>query len=725
MIPQRYIIFIQIFLAVTLFLPCAFAQPLPSEDPNSPVEKPLSMKEAMEQDSQKPVEVNGDRVEFLVDNNTVVAEGNVIIKKGSMTLACDRATFSKEKSIAEAEGHVVLSSPQGSIGGDKMIFDFKNMSGTLNDARIIADPYYGAGESIAKVGDNHMQMKSGYITTCDLDKPHYKIHSKKIDIYPKDKIIARQVKMTVGKVPMFYIPQYTQVINDKKPRVIYTPGFTKDYGAFLLQSWRYYLNDHAKGTIHFDYREKKDLASGVDLKYDIPGRGEGIVKTYYMNERNITSKRVWLEKPSPTIERERFKGEWRHKWTVDPTFDIVSQYYKLSDDMFLKDYFRREYDKDGNPTSFFLLTKRFTTGTLSFRAEPRVNRFTSAVERVPEIDYTLANQRLGDTQFYMKSINTYSNLTIKQASPTEVRRDTQRFHNDSELSYPLRISFLDFRPYVGGRQTYYTKTLDRSQYHSIRGQFLTGIDITTKFYKMFNIEKKQGAFEIHQLRHIVTPSVKYLYANDPTIPYAKLDPYDSIDALTNTHSIRLELENKFQTKRDQTKVDLIRNITATDFRLKEHAGTGGFDFITNDFEFKPIKWLTFYSDMAYDTHNDYLSSANFELQLNHESKWALTFGKRYTRIVDDQITTDFQYVINPKWKFRLYERFDIDHGSAKEHQYTITRDLHCWEMELNFNERRGEGSEIWMVFRLKAFPEMGIDFGSSFNRRKAGSQSSE
>ena len=104
-------------------------------------------------------------------------------------------------------------------------------------------------------------------------------------------------------------------------------------------------------------------------------------------------------------------------------------------------------------------------------------------------------------------------------------------------------------------------------------------------------------------------------------------------------------------------------------------------------------------------------------------------GKRFAPEVDDQITTDFGFVINPKWKFRVYRRFDIAHGlskgSVKSQEYTLTRDLHCWEMDINFNETRGQGSEIWIVFRLKGFPEFAFDFGNSFNKRKAGSQSGQ
>ena len=145
----------------------------------------------------------------------------------------------------------------------------------------------------------------------------------------------------------------------------------------------------------------------------------------------------------------------------------------------------------------------------------------------------------------------------------------------------------------------------------------------------------------------------------------------------------------------------------------------------SDFEFNPISWFAFTSDSDYDAIGEKLVSANFELRFKEpeKEKWTLSLGKRYSPDVDDQITTELNYVINPKWKLRAYRRFDIMHNTVKAQEYTLSRDLHCWEMDINFNETRGEGNEIWLVFRLKAFPDIGFDLGTGFNKRKAGSQS--
>jgi len=71
---------------------------------------------------------------------------------------------------------------------------------------------------------------------------------------------------------------------------------------------RYFLNENFKGVLRLDAREKRDIATGADLKYKIPNYGGGLLKLYYMNERKITAKRWYKERPTPTIERERFKS---------------------------------------------------------------------------------------------------------------------------------------------------------------------------------------------------------------------------------------------------------------------------------------------------------------------------------------------------------------------------------------------------------------------------------
>lgn len=742
--PLRVIFFIFLFFLLSRFqlwaqdpqaagpVPAVSADPGTAQGTDAPSQAP-ALPSSRETGTLQPVQIDGDSVEFLQAENKVVIDGHVSIVKGTTTLRADHIEYHQTEKLAFAKGHVVLLSPQGEIRGEELKFNFESMTGDLQDAAVVTKPFYSQSVSISKVGENKIEMARGYITTCDLKKPHYKMYMKKLTMVPGDKIEAQSVRMVVGKVPLFYVSSMTQVISDEKPRVLYTPGYDKDWGAFLLSSWRYYFSDNLKGTVHLDYREKKDFASGLDASYKIPGFGAGLIKTYYMNERKLAD-HAWKERTTPTIERERFKAEWRHKWQIDQSSQIVSKYYKLSDNTFLKDYFEREYDRDQDPDTFFLFTKNFNVGTFSLRADKRVNRFSSSVERLPELGYNVSNQQIAGSNFYLENSTLFSSLSYPDASPTEVRRDNTRFDLANRISYPTKVGIFEFTPYVGERGTFYTQTLAGGRANIVRTIFDTGAAVSTKFYRVFDVAVDRWGMKIDKLRHIINPKVEYQYVHEPSFPADSLDLFDStIDKIVRGHKVNFSLENRFQTKRNGQNVDLLRAIAETDFLLKEdqtNDGTstlnskGGFHTVTSDIEFRPVDWMSFHSDTDYSAHDSRWTSANFDIYVNHGKKWTLGFGKRYHVDVDDQITAQFAYVINPKWRFKVYERFDVGGEGQKEQEYTITRDLHCWEMDLSFNESRDDGSEIWMVFRLKAFPGQELDiFSTNFNKKKTGSLS--
>jgi len=335
------------------------------------------------------LELNGDVIEYSVDGNIVTATGNVIIKNKDVILECDKLEFFRDEQLAYAEGNVRLINKQGEISGEELTFDFGTMKGELKNAKIYTHPYYGAGKKIIRVDENTIVMEDGYITTSDYDKPEWRMTSKRFEIYPGNKVVARKLKMKVGNTPIMFIPKFTQRIDDTKPRFIFTPGYNKEWGGFLLTDWRFYLNEDVKGTVHLDYREKLDVAEGIDVEYNTGSYGSGLVRLYYTNERRISANRFYQKREEPTIERERFRAEWRHKWEIDKKTTAILQYYKLSDNTFLKDFFEREKDEDSSPNTFFLLTKSTKSGTFSFQTRARVNRFESKVERLPEIQYNM------------------------------------------------------------------------------------------------------------------------------------------------------------------------------------------------------------------------------------------------------------------------------------------------------------------------------------------------
>ncbi len=707
------------YVALPLFMmvvcsPCVRADTAPAKDePNADF-----------MNTSGPVELRGDKVSFNNQENKFEAEGNVVVTRGGVRIFADTMQFYRQEKTAIAQGNIIVENVKGSISGDKMTYNIETQTGNFTNAHISSDPFYGKATIISKVSPEKVTLQDGYLTTCDHDTPHFRLQSKNITVEPGKQAQARGVKMFVGPVPLMYLPRYTQSLADRHPRYSLTPGYSKSFGFYVLQAWRHDFNERVNGTLHLDLYDRKGIGYGGDVNYVSKEHGEGAVRTYYIHEYDIGDKHIWQDRQIKATYRDRYKAEWFHRWDADAKTSMTWQYFRLSDADFLKDYFENESRNDPNPPTYFVLTRLLPYGTLGLNVQKRVNPFNTEVERLPEISYNLSNQALGNTGFFFKNTSSYVNLVKKFANPSSVNLETDRLDTQNEISYPMKIAFLEFKPYVGGQHTYYSRTINREDFNSVRGQFKTGADVSTKFSRVYDVKGMLFGKEINRLRHIIAPSIGYLYAHDPSIEASKLDQFDAIDAIERSHRINFALENKLQTKRDGKPVDLARLILEAPFLLKEDPGRGGFGNLIGKLELSPMDWLRFSSDVNYDMQEDRFETINYDMYLNDSKngKWYLNIGERYSREVDNQLTTEFGYVINPVWRFKIYNRFDIENGINKEEQYALIRDLHEWEMEMNFNHTRGDGSQLMLIFRLKAFPELAVDASTGFNKRRAGQQ---
>lgn len=676
---------------------------------------------------QEPVELDGDSVEFNNEEGKFIASGNVVLRQSGATLYCDRLEFYRDRKEAHAEGNIVLDSDRGTIWADKAFYNFQTKKGEFTNARIIANPIYGQAASISKIRDNYYVMADGYLTTSDYDDPEWRIKSRQIEVFPGEKAIARNSTMYVGGLPVVYMPKYVQDLRENRPHLRVIPGYKKDWGAFLLTTYRVYPMEGVETSYHLDYRERRDLAWGIDLGLTTEDYGRSLLKTYYMNERKLGAKHVWEDHTIPTEERERYKVEWRHKWDFSPATSLILQYYKLSDSLILKDYFEKEYRADQIPATYALLTHTTASSTAGLRVDKRVNEFETVVERLPEASYIWNNQQIGDTGVYFKSSNYAVNLVQRTSDATDEDNHTVRLMTDNELSRPFRVGFMEFRPFVGQEESFYTNTLSRDDDNSFRGVFKAGSDASTKFYRIYNVQYNKYGIKINQLRHVVTPTVAYQYHHAPTLPSGKLFQYDTVDARSTIDKFALGLENKLQTKVDGKSIDLFRSLLYSDYVMKDQNAPGSaFDDITLKNEFYINKYVRTSHDVTYDPRENDIKAMNADLYLTDTKKIDFDISRRFARDDDDLITAQLAYKINPKWRAVIYERCNVDQAQWQEQQYSLIRDLHSWDMELAFKSKDGydnSGKEIWVIFTLKAFPSVAFDGKKGFFQSRPGAQS--
>ncbi|MFH1045717.1 MAG: LPS assembly protein LptD [Candidatus Omnitrophota bacterium] len=715
-----------VFLGLFIFSPSLLAW---AED--APIEQ--------NQEGKVPIVCHGDKVEFLESEQKIKAIGHVLVIYEGTKITCDKMDISMATKEGIAEGDVTIYQKDSVITGDTVEYNFDTQTGVIHQAGFASQLVYGQGPKAVKEGPKTISMNNSYMTTCELADPHYRIQSRTVKIYLEDKVVMKHVIIYVFNVPTFYLPYYSYSLKeDKRPKVTILPGKDKDWGFYLLTGWRYEFSRYLKGILHLDYRERRDFASGFDNYYDTLKYGNGFVKTYYMNERFLEGKRVW-DDPRITHERERYMIHQRHSWEIDPFTDMKMEYWSLSDTAILQDYFQKsDFEREPTPESYISIIRTKPKYSLSFLAKRRFNKIFDRTEYQPEIKLNIPSLQIGSekSKFYWASQTSLANISHKEAHPSNIDQDTVRFDTYNDIKRVSKLGFLYITPYIGGRETYYSK--DKYGEHDWwRGALYAGVTADTKFYRVFNTSTNIFGIDVNNLRHVITPIVSYSYIHTPTIVPPKLYQFDGLDGIDRQNQFAFSLENKLQTKRkvedsSETRyesVDLARLTVSTNYSYRLPTGSC-FSNVNFDMEFTPFKWLTVEFDTAYDHRVDRFDTFSLDLYADQSDKWKYGAGYRYVHEQHSEVNYELSFKPTPLWKIGAYGRYILKgypHNKKKinslEYQeYSLVRDLHCWTAEVLWTIERDAGESLMLVMRLKAFPELPLEAGTSYHRPKEGSQ---
>jgi LPS-assembly protein len=692
----------------------------------------------------QPIIVDGDKVEYFEKEGRIEAEGNVSITYGDAVLQCDRIEVNTVTREALCEGNVRVNKTEGVLTSDKIRYDYDKKEGEIIGAIVKAYPFFGAADETVKAEGDHYILRNGYITTCDHDEPHYHLSAKEINVFPGEKIIARNVVAYIGKVPVLWIPYYYQPVMDVKAKVQFIPGVTSEWGYFLLSAWRAYVHGDSRADILLDYRSKKGFAEGLNFYYNAKdfnaqGLGYGLFRMYFIEQNGWGTYEPTSYRDNDSSYKQRKRIQWKHRIDFDPNTVGIIEFNKLSDQWVLKDYFYNEYEEaERTPPNYISLISNQRNFTFSVEANKRFNDFYTVVEKMPEIKVDVPDQRLWETPFYYSTESSLTAFRKLYATEKDERYEiVNRADTFHKLSFVSGLGPLNLTPYGAFRETVYSKR-DTESKIAARMVVGGGVDASVRFHRAYDFKTDFMGLHIDKVRHVFVPRAEYFHTHQPTIDRNTLFQMDDIDSIEKENGLRLALENKLQIKRRDSEgktatVDFLRSIVSVDYLFRMRKGkfefeeNGDFRNLEMKLELRPYDWMFIDGEMGITPANEAISTASLELSINPVDYFRMNAGYRYEKMAPDsrnQITFDAEYIINPKWRVGIYERFDIQNQDFEQQQYSITRDLHCWEVELTYDLKGSNFIEdnftCWLAFKLKAFPELPIGLNRSFDRRAPG-----
>ncbi|MGD9228782.1 MAG: hypothetical protein PVF26_19915, partial [Desulfobacterales bacterium] len=144
----------------------------------------LTSDRILEDDIHKPWLLEADEVTYDRRLDLYKARGNVKISKADKQLTADLIRFDHKTMRAYAQGNVVLTVGQDILTGSLLEIDLDQQVGSIEDAYLFLEEnnFHITGHKIQKTGKNTYRIDAATLTTCDGDKPDWKITGKDIKI---------------------------------------------------------------------------------------------------------------------------------------------------------------------------------------------------------------------------------------------------------------------------------------------------------------------------------------------------------------------------------------------------------------------------------------------------------------------------------------------------------------------------------------------------------------
>lgn len=704
----------------------------------------------------KPLSADG-RIEYNLEQQTAVATNGVMVSYGDTVVTADRIRVDQKSGQVLAEGRVRVQHDQLVWVGEKIRYNFYTQKlesqqfrtghspvfaggervGTPEDDVSVATTNYVGRDALSTLTNQTYTGRNAFITSDDIAEPGSRVRASSIKVVPGKYVEARNAVLYLGKVPVFYFPYYRQRLDGQGNRFNFVPGYRSSYGPFLLSSYTWVADEHLDGVLHADYREERGGGGGVDFNTHLGRWGETTFKGYYLYDQDPSEGNSGYDIPN-----NRYRLDFSYAANPYTNLYVKSRVRYDSDPRVLENFFEGEYRRDPQPNSFVEVNKLWDNFSLDVFSQVQVNDYLETQERLPDVRLSGYRQPVLNSPVYYETVSSlgyYQRLyAISNGIPAGLDYAAPRADTFHQFTLPQTyFGWLNVAPRVGGRLSYYGEATGSGGTNDATGRavFNTGVEFTFKASQTW-AGVTNGFLALDGLRHILEPSLNYVYVPSPSaapselpqfdyqLPALRLLPidfpdYNSLDSIDSQNVIRLGLRNRLQTKRAGKIENFFYWDLYTDWRLDPQSGQTTFSDLFSDLLIRPRSWLDLESQMRYDVGGGAVVVAyqNFTFRPNNVWSWGL--GHLYSRNDastdstslgpgENALTSLFFLRLNENWGFRMAHQYDVKESWLQQQAYSIYRDFRSWTaaitMRYEDNRTSSDDLTVAFTFSIKAAP---------------------
>ncbi len=365
-------------------------------------------------------------------------------------------------------------------------------------------------------------------------------------------LTVRNAVTRLADVPVFYLPYLRVDANDPLgPLTALGLGQDRIFGTQVYSTWDVYKllalrpPEGHRWRLELDYLSDRGPAAGTNYDYTLApsergySPGSGFVRLYGLSDEgvDIIGGGRGVE---PTHPDFRGRAQWRHVqelFSADTYFQGQLSY--LSDQNFLEQYYKAEFDLGPNQDTFAYLTHRYRNMWAAALVQPKIDRnWLTQTMWLPRVDGAITGESFWDLFNYNARASAgYAMLRPSQQNPfsvfpTDRAVDTGRFDLLQEISAPFDLGPVRLAPYGTLDLAYYTQDLTGADRGRAYGG--GGVRANLPFSRLYEGASSE-LLNVRGLYHKASVGADYYYARSST-PYTNLPQLDRLNDDTTDYT---------------------------------------------------------------------------------------------------------------------------------------------------------------------------------------------
>jgi hypothetical protein len=445
------------------------------------------------------------------------------------------------------------------------------LAGDLEFTPLLApDPFHLRGEEVRRLDAENWEILNGSFTASKLPSdPGVRFDSSRVTYserlvrlrnvfgipyrdlrtgapaYGEERLVtAYDAVPRVFGAPVWYYPRIrTDATDPLGPFVGAGFGQNRVFGTQVYTTWDMFdllalrPPPGQRWRLDLDYLSKRGPMVGTDYLYRLPpvapglSGTEGLIKLYGISDHG-TDILGGNRGPQAVPQDLRGRALWRHRQEIVEGLFFQGQAALLSDQNFLEQYYKWEFDTEPNQETFAYLTWNQRQFWAAGLVEGRVARpWIGETQWLPRLDGAVIGQSFFDLFVYSARANAgYARARPAETNPlpllaTDRRIDTGRIDLQQELSVPFGLGPVKLAPYGILDLAGYTEDLNGNSVGRVWGGGGTRASLPlSRLYE----GAASDLFNVRGLYHKAVLGANYLYAKT-NVPYTQLPMLDRLN----------------------------------------------------------------------------------------------------------------------------------------------------------------------------------------------------